>query len=86
MEEIDLDDIEDVGEGELSQSRLDDLRDGHSPFDDVLRSWSDPITLDRSNGTPYEIIDGRHRIFLAREMGYSTVPANLQGEEEEEEG
>lgn len=82
MEEVDLDDIESVSEGELSQSRLENLRDGHSSFDDVLRSWSEPINRDRSGGILYEIIDGRHRIYLAREMGYSTVPAQFDGDDD----
>lgn len=77
MEEVSLDDIEDVHESELSQSRLDDLRNGFSSFDDVLRGGSDPITLDESSGVPYGIIDGRHRVYLAREMGYTSVPAQL---------
>jgi len=81
MDEVSLDDIENVSEGDLDQGRLDTLQNGYSPFDDVLRSWSDPITLDRTNGIPYEIIDGRHRIYLARSMGYSTVPAMLEGDD-----
>ncbi len=77
MEEVSLDDIEDVHESELSQSRLDDLRNGFSSFEDVLRGGSDPITLDENSGTPYGIIDGRHRIYLARERGYTSVPAQF---------
>jgi ParB-like chromosome segregation protein Spo0J len=49
---------------------------GYSPFDEVLNSRSDPITLDVTS-KPYEIIDGRHRIFLARQYGYSEVPAQI---------
>ena len=38
----------------------------------VLNSNSDPITLDKSK-KPYTILDGRHRIFLARQKGYKKV-------------
>lgn len=78
MSDVKLDDIEDVYKGILSDSRLDTLQDGYSSFDDVVNSRSDPITLDASS-TPYKIIDGRHRIYLAREKGYRSVPAILQG-------
>lgn len=78
MEDISLDEIEDVYESQLSQSRLNDLRNGFSSFDDVLRSGSDPIMLDESSGVPYSIIDGRHRVYLAREMGYTSVPAQFE--------
>ena len=78
MEDVDLDDIEDVSVSELSDSRLDDLRNGYSSFDEVLNSSSDPITLDESSGTPYSITDGRHRVYLARELGYSSVPAQFE--------
>lgn len=77
MKEISLSDIEDVSSGDLSQRRLDDLQNGYSSFDEVLNSSSDPITLDDSSGTPYSIVDGRHRIYLARKMGYSRVPAQF---------
>ena len=78
MQDVDLDDIEEISRRDLSASRLDTLRNGHDSFDDVLNSRSDPITLDRSGGTPYEVIDGRHRIYLAREKGYSKVPAQFE--------
>ncbi len=77
MEDVSLDDIEDVYKSELDQGRLDTLQNGYSPFDEVLQSRSDPITLERGGGTPYSISDGRHRIYLAREMGYSSVPAQF---------
>ena len=70
------DDIEGVYHSDLSERRLKDLLHGYSSFDDVLYSRSDPITLE-DRGKPYRIIDGRHRIYLAREKGYSTVPAKF---------
>ena len=77
MENISLGSIENVSSSDLSQRRLDDLQQGHSSFDTVLSSRSDPITLDKSSGTPYKIIDGRHRIYLARKAGYSSIPAQF---------
>jgi len=76
MRDVDLDDIEDVDRSDLSESRLQMLEDGYDDFDDVLSSSSDPITLD-GDEPPYEIIDGRHRIYLAREKGLSSVPAKF---------
>jgi len=78
MEQVRLSDIEDVSASDLSQSRLNDLETGHSSFDSVLNDSSDPITLDRSGGRPYEIVDGRHRIYLARKKGYSSVMAQFE--------
>lgn len=77
MENVSLNNIESVNSSDLSQRRLDDLQQGYSSFDEVLNSRSDPITLDKSSGTPYRIIDGRHRIYLARKAGYSSIPAQF---------
>ena len=67
-----LSDIENVTRSSLSQRRLDDLLNGYSSFEQVLNSSSDPIALDCSS-KPYQIIDGRHRIYLARKKGYTFV-------------
>lgn len=71
---VSLSDIESVSRSELSQSRIDDLLNGYSSFDQVLNSSSDPIALDCSS-MPHRIIDGRHRVYLAREKGYGSVEA-----------
>lgn len=72
--QIRLSDIERVDRNDLKESRLQTLLNGYSPFEEVLRSESDPIALDKST-KPYRIIDGRHRVFLARQKGYSEVRA-----------
>ena len=74
---VKLTDIENVSRQELDQRRLDTLLRGFSPFEQVLKSESDPITLDLRLGKPYRIIDGRHRIFLARQRGFQNVFACL---------
>ncbi len=76
MQDVDLDDIEDVSRSELDSDRLETLENGFDDFDDVLNSSSDPITLE-GDEPPYQIIDGRHRIYLARERGYGSVPAQI---------
>jgi len=74
---VPLTEIEEVNRQELDQRRLDALLHGFSPFDQVLKSESDPLTLDKRFGKPYRIIDGRHRIFLARQKGYQSVFVQL---------
>lgn len=74
---IPLTDIENVSRQELIERRLHDLQFGFSPLDQVLQNSSDPITLDRKFGKPFRIIDGRHRIFLARQKGYQGVFVNF---------
>jgi hypothetical protein len=82
VEWIDLDDIEDVRLSELSSSRLEQLKDGYESLDDILDDPSitgNEVVLDgRDNGPPYEITDGRHRIYLAREAGRSRIKARLR--------
>lgn len=73
-QQVSLSDIESVDKSDLSESRLKTLLNGYSSFEEVLNSKSDPIALDRRSGKPYSITDGRHRIYLARQKGYSSVP------------
>lgn len=72
MPSVSLSDIETVSRSDLSDRRLHDLENGHGPFERVLNSSSDPVALDKSS-RPYRIIDGRHRVYLARKKGYSSV-------------
>jgi hypothetical protein len=72
MVTVALTDIESVDRSELSDKRLNDLQNGYSSFDEVLKNSNDPIALDKSS-TPYRIIDGRHRIYLARKNDYRSV-------------
>ncbi len=74
-QQVSLSDIESVDKRDLSESRLKTLLNGYNSFEEVLNSKSDPIALDRGSGKPYRIIDGRHRVYLARQKGYSSVPA-----------
>jgi len=75
MPSVKLSEIESVSSSELRQSRLDNLLNGYSSFDEVLNSRSDPVALSKKGNGHYTIIDGRHRIYLARKKGYSSVPA-----------
>lgn len=68
-----LSDIKDVSRSELDSSRLSTLENGYSSFEEVLNSSSDPIVLD--GDIPYDVTDGRHRIYLARQKGYSYISA-----------
>lgn len=77
MPHVDLDDIEDVDYEDLSNKRLYDLEHGYSDFDDVLENARDPIALERYGGPPYSIIDGKHRVYIARQRGYRSVPARF---------
>lgn len=70
---VSLSDIRQVSQSELSNAKLDALTNGYDSFDYQLSSSSNPIALTGSR--PYDIVDGRHRVFLARKKGYGSVPA-----------
>lgn len=72
--QVKLSDIEKVNLSDLKNSRLNTLSNGHDPFEKVLNSESEPIALDMKS-KPYRIIDGRHRVYLARQKGYTQVRA-----------
>lgn len=75
MKQIYLSDIENVTKLELNDSKLKALENSYDSFEDQLNSKSTPIALDEKQGKPYRIINGRHRVYLARRKGYSKVPA-----------
>jgi hypothetical protein len=56
----------------IKDNKLKALKDGESP--------SGPIVLDRGLGKPYKIIDGNHRIHLARQKGKKLIEAEFQDE------
>lgn len=68
-----LSDIEHISQSDLSSSKLDSLVNGYDSFEYQLNNSSNPIALYGSR--PYTVIDGRHRVFMARQKGYNTVPA-----------
>lgn len=76
MPSVSLSEIESVSRSDLSDSRLRTLENGYDSFDTVLNSSSDPVALDKSS-KPYRIVDGRHRVYLARQKGYSSVNARF---------
>ncbi len=77
LEWVSLKDIEDINPDELNPNRLRQLENGFCSFEDLIYGkCSDPIALDKSI-KPYRVIDGRHRIYLARKKGYSKVKARL---------
>lgn len=71
---VDVDEIEHISRSDLNEARLTTLQDGCDDFEDLLNSASEPIRL---SGTepPYEVDDGRHRMYLARDKGLYWVPA-----------
>ena len=69
---VKLSDIEYVDIKNLEDRKLEALGNGGSS------DYS--ITLKRSSGIPYQILDGRHRIYLARQQGKSIVAAIFDDE------
>ena len=70
---VSLSDIEHISQSDLSTSKLDALVNSYDSFEYQLNSSSNPIAL--SGSRPYRVIDGRHRVFMARQKGYDSVPA-----------
>ena len=68
---VSLSDIENISQSDLSTSKLNALVNGYDSFEFQLNSSSNPIAL--SGSKPYTVIDGRHRVFMARKKGYSSV-------------
>lgn len=72
--QIKLSDIEKLDIKDLKQSKLDAIENSCDSFETQLNSRFNPIALDMTSA-PYKIFDGRHRIFLSRQKGYTSVPA-----------
>jgi len=77
FKKIQLSQIKNIDLQDLDEKRLNTLLNGYDPFHIVLNSQSDPITLDISK-IPYDVIDGRHRVYLARKKGFSEINAQVQ--------
>lgn len=53
-----------------------DWKNGKKSVFDLYYSQNDPVSLDKIGDT-YSIINGRHRIFAAKQLGLSTIPARV---------
>ena len=73
MTNVKLSDIENVSFSDLSGVKLHALENSADSFDYQLNHSANPIALSKANGTPYTIINGRHRVYTARQKGYSSV-------------
>jgi hypothetical protein len=72
--QVKLSDIEELDLKDLEQAKLHALENSYDSFEDQVNSRSNPIALDMTS-IPYKILDGRHRIFLSRQKGHTSVPA-----------
>lgn len=65
-------DIEAINERKLNQEKLEQI---DRSFQDIIYKSEYPICIDRRFGRPFKIIDGRHRIYIARQKSLRLVPA-----------
>jgi hypothetical protein len=70
--QVELSDIEQVDIDNLKEYKLKALEDGQGS--------DQPVTLQRAFGTPYRILDGNHRVYLARQQGNSQIEAIFDDE------
>ncbi|HRH44284.1 MAG TPA: hypothetical protein PKY82_21805 [Pyrinomonadaceae bacterium] len=80
LERISIDKINTPSLNELNQNRLNTLKNGFDKFSSIIDDpfWNgDPISLE-SKGENYFIIDGRHRIYLAKQTRLKSVWAFIQ--------
>lgn len=73
---IQLSEIKHVSYNELSVDRLNKLESGNKTLERIINETNDIITLQGKR--PYDIIDGRHRIFLARKLGLKSIRVLIQ--------
>ena len=86
LEQVPLGFIEQTDISQLKTDKLQSLRgeehmpDGRTLMDIMVRPPTDgPIVLDITQGRPYTILNGRHRVHVAREKRCGFVMACLQG-------
>lgn len=75
MPKVNISDIESVDPKDLQKQRLATLLNGFNTFEEVLNGASGKIAL--SGSKPYTIVDGRHRIYLARQQNYRVVDVDF---------
>lgn len=69
--------IESVPEHTVNVERIKGFSASHLLFEVLLHQCADPIRLD-ARVMPYRILDGRHRIFIARQRRLLTVPVLIE--------
>ncbi len=73
---VNLDEIEQHSESELIKSKILGVENSVDSLDTQINSKDSPIALDSGGkGGKLQIIDGRHRIFVARKNGYTKINA-----------
>lgn len=75
--QVSLSDIRNVSLSELESSKLQGLENGYDSFDSQVNNCSDANAIALTGSKPYDITNGRHRIYLARKKGWSTVRARF---------
>lgn len=75
--QVNLHDIRDVSISELSNSKLHALDNSYDSFDYQVNNCNSENAVCLSGNIPYEIINGRHRVYLARKKGWKTIKARF---------
>lgn len=71
--------LSDIVESEIAMRFLDRERIEYTQLRDAISSskWIKPILVRKRQDGKYEIVDGLHRYSVARELGWTTIPAQL---------
>ena len=75
--QIDLDDIRDVPKSELESAKLHALDNSSDSFEYQVNECSDANAVCLSGSKPYDIVNGRHRVFAARQKGWRKIRARF---------
>jgi hypothetical protein len=75
--QVELSDIRSASRSDLESSKLNALESSYDSFEDQVNNCREENAICLSGSKPYDIINGRHRVFLAREKGWKSVKARF---------
>ncbi|MCC3569174.1 MULTISPECIES: hypothetical protein [unclassified Microcoleus] len=71
---VKMSDIRVLNLSELNPAKIRAIENSSESLSSLLHDQDDPIVLYRGT-PPYELCDGRHRVYLAEQRGIKLVPA-----------
>ena len=74
--QVKMSDIKVPNRSELNEAKIRGVETAYDSLDTQLNSKTDPVSL-RRDTFPYEVYTGRHRVYVAYQRGYTSIPATF---------